>query len=252
LNQLEKVNHQKALEIFKARFENPANFTFFLIGNIDIKKMEPLILSYLGGIPEKKTTGKWIDRGIRTPKGVVRNNFTKELKIDKASNFVLYSGDMDFSLENKLTMSMIRDILNIRYIESLRTEESGTYGVRVQSSVSKIPVHEASLQMTFDTDPQMQERLLQLLHQEIDTILANGPLEEDLQKVKQNMRSHFNENQRENRWWLNAIISYYKDNEDLRSDYLRIVDSIDGEAIRQKLMELTKQGNVIEVVMMPE
>jgi len=252
LSQLEKVNQQKALKIFKDRFENPADFTFFLIGNIDIKEVEPLILSYLGGIPKKGTADKWIDRGIRIPRGAIQNIFTKELKIDKASNFVLYSGSMDFSLENKLAVSMIRDILNTRYLESLRSEESGTYGVRVQSAVSKIPVKEATLQMTFDTDPKIQERLLQLIHQEIDTILVNGPKEQDLQKVKEIMRNNFNENQIENRWWLNAIISYYKDGEDLKRDYLRIVESIDGEVIRRKLKELIEQGNVIEVVMLPE
>jgi len=252
LIQLEKVNQQKALEIFKVRFGNPANFTFFLLGNIDIEKVEPLILSYLGGIPEKKATGKWIDRGIRTPKGVVRNHFTKELKIEKSSNFILYSGGMDFSLENRLAVNIIRDILNIRYLESLRGEKSGTYGVRLQSSVSKIPINEASLQMTFDTDPKIQEKMLQLIHQEIDTILVNGPLEQDLQKVKENLRSNFNENQTENRWWLSAIISYYKDGEDLKRNYLRIVDGIDQEIVRQKLKQLIGQGNMIEVVMSPE
>ncbi len=252
LNQLEKVSQQKALEIFKARFSNPADFTFFLIGNIDIKEMEPLILTYLGGIPEKKATEKWTDRGIRIPKGVVKNNFTKELKIDKASNFILYSGDMSFTLENRLAIGVIKDILNIRYMESLREEEGGTYGVRVQGSVSKIPQNEASLQMTFDTDPKIQEKLLGMIHQEIDTILLNGPMEKDLQKVKENLKNNFNENQTENKWWLNAIISYYKDGEDMKKNYIRTVDSIDGEVVRRKLKQLIGQGNVIEVVMSPK
>jgi zinc protease len=214
--------------------------------------MEPLILTYLGGIPAKKTTSKWIDRGIRIPKGEVKNHFTKELKIEKASNFILYSGSMDFTLENRLAINIIKDILTLRYIESLRSEEGGTYGVRLQSSVSKIPVNEASIQMMFDTDPKIQERMLQLIHQEIDTLLASGPSEQDLQKVKQNLRTNFNENQTENRWWLNAIISYYKDGEDLAKDYLRTVESIDQEVVRKKLKELVGQGNVIEVVMSPE
>ncbi len=252
LSQLEKVNQQKALEIFKSRFDNPANFTLFLIGNIDLKEIEPLISTYLGGIPAKKATGKWIDRGIRLPQGEIKNHFTKGLKVEKSSNFVLYSGGMDFTLENKLAMNIIRDILNIRYIESLRSEESGTYGVRVQGSVAKTPVNEASIQMMFDTDPKIQERMLRLVHQEIETILEKGPLEQDLQKVKESLRNNFNENQTENRWWLNAIISYYKDGDDLTKDYLRTVESIDGETVRQKLKQLVEQGNVIEVVMSPE
>ncbi len=252
LSQLEKVNQQKALDIFKSRFNNPANFTLFLIGNIDIKEIEPVLLTYLGGIPGKKTESKWIDRGIRIPEGEVKKHFTKKLEIEKSTNFILYSGGMDFTLENRLAVNIIRDILNIRYMESLRSEESGTYGVRVQGSVMKIPVNEASLQMTFDTDPKIQERMLQLIHQEIEKILAGGPQEQDLQKVKENLRSKFNESQTENRWWLNAIISFYKDGDDLSKDYLRTLESIDREVVREKLRQLVGQGNVIEVVMSPE
>jgi zinc protease len=252
LSQLEKVNQQKALEIFKSRFDNPANFTLFLIGNIDIKEMESLILTYLGGIPHKKSAGKWIDRDIRIPHGKIKNYFDKELKVEKSSNFIQYSGSMEFTLENRLAMNVIRDILNIRYIESLRSEESGTYGVRVQGSVAKIPVNEASLQMMFDTDPNIQERMLRLIHREIETILASGPQEQDLLKVKESLRSNFNENQTENSWWLNAIISYYKNGDDLTRDYLRTVESIDREMVRKKLEQLVGQGNVIEVVMSPD
>ena len=32
---LEKVSLDKALEVYKARFANPADFTFFFVGNVD-------------------------------------------------------------------------------------------------------------------------------------------------------------------------------------------------------------------------
>jgi hypothetical protein len=38
----------------------------------------------------------------------------------------------------------------------------------------------------------------------------------------------------------------------LKRDYLRILEGTDGEVVRRKLKEFIKQGNVIEVVMLPE
>lgn len=252
LAQLEKVEQEKALRIFKQRFGDPADFTFFLIGNIDKEKIEPMILTYLGGISSTNKKEKWIDREIRRPKGLITNKFTKELTVDKSSNYISYSGEMKATLENKLTMTVVKDILSLRYTESLREEEGGTYGVRVNSSVSKIPVDEASLQMIFDTDPQVQEKMSRLVHQEIETIIANGPKEQDLQKVKENLRNKFNESQRENKWWLNALISYYKDGEDLKNNYLRILENITGETVQIKLKQFIDQQNRIEVIMSPK
>ena len=53
---LEKVNLDKALEIYKARFANPADFTFIFVGNIDPKdaKTQELICTWLGGMKTKK------------------------------------------------------------------------------------------------------------------------------------------------------------------------------------------------------
>ena len=134
LERLAKVDQHKALEIFKDRFQTPSDFTFFIVGNINEKEIKPLILTYLGGLDKgKKEKSKWVDKGIRKPKGLVENKFEKELKVDKSSNYIMYSGDMDYNLRNKITLGIIRDILNIRYLESLREEEGGTYGVRVRT-----------------------------------------------------------------------------------------------------------------------
>jgi zinc protease len=251
LEQLAQVNQLKALEIFKQRFNNPGDFTFFLIGNVDIEQLKPLILTYLGSIPQKGKKENWIDRDIRKPEGLVKNLFSKELTVDKSSNYILYSGKLDYNLKNRLTLNIIRDILDIRFFESLREEESGTYGVHVQAGITRIPIHEASLQMTFDTDPQLQERLRGLIHKEIEDMILHGPKSADLQKVKENMRNSFNENQRENRWWLNTIISYYKNSENVAGEYLNLLEEINGESIRQVLKGIIDQQNIIEVVMSP-
>lgn len=252
LDLLNQVNQKEALALFRNRFKNPADFTVYLVGNIDEEQMKPLILTYLGGIKQGGNLEKWRDQGIRKPKGVVKNYFEKELKVDKASNFVLYSGAMDFTLENRVAMGMVSDILRMRYTESLREQEGGTYGVSTRAGVSSKPLHEATLQMTFDTDPKIQEKMIALIHSEIDSICKNGPKESDFLKVKENLTNNFNANQKENRWWLNTVVSFYKDGDDMTRDYMRVVNGMTPERIRETLKKLTGQGNIIEVVMLPK
>ena len=141
------------------------------------------------------------------------------------------------------------DVLDIRYFESLREMEGGTYGVSVSGSLSRIPLEYASLQMRFDTDPNFQTKLMPLIFDGIDNFIKNGPSDSDFKKVKENLRNKFIESKKENNWHLNSLVSYYKDGWNLENDYLSTLDSITQEDLRFLLTALYDQGNVLKVVM---
>ena len=106
--------------------------------------------------------------------------------------------------------------------------------------------------MTFDTDPKLQAKMISMIHSEVDTLCKNGPKASDFQKVKENLSNNYQSNQKENRWWLDTLVSYYKDGDDMTKDYMRIVEGMTPEKLRQVLNRLVEQKNVIEVVMTPK
>lgn len=250
---LEEVSQEVALNVFDKRFENPADFKVFIVGNINLVSMKPLIEKYLGGIPvcKKCKTEERQDRGIRTQKGKVENKFIRDMQIHKASNYVLFSGSAKYSMKNSLILRMVADILDIRYFESMREMEGGTYGVNTQSSFSLFPVEEAKLQMTFDTDPKMEEKLMSLIHEEIGRLILDGPQEEDFNKVKKNLHNKYIDNQKENGWVLNTLLFYYRDGVNRYSEYLPALDSITKDDVRSMLKSIVDQGNEIKVIMSP-
>jgi zinc protease len=253
LQTLEKIDQDKALAIFKERFAVPADFTFIFTGNIDPnnKKMKEAICTYLGGLKSAKSTAKFVDNNIRRPKGKVNNYFAKEMKINKASNFILYSGSMPFNMENRTVITAIGNILSIRYVESIREKEGGSYGVGVRGSMNNTPIDEAILMMQFDTDPVKQTKLIGMIHSEINDIVTNGPKSDDVQKVKENMLKKYAEDVAENSWWSSALTRYYQDKLNLVSDYKASVEALTPELIQKTLKNLVSQGNIMEVVMKP-
>lgn len=250
--QLNKVNQADALAFFRLCFSNPANFTVVIVGNIDEQTMKSDILTYLGGLKTGKNPGRWIDRNIRVPKGKVENHFSKELTITKASNFIYYSGEMEPTLQNRLNIQAVKNILGLRYLESLREKEGGTYGVSTRAGISKTPIQQAYLQMSFETDPKMENVLLPMIQSEIDTILAKGPLTNDLQKTKEIMLKNHKESIRENDYWQSVLSTYLQDGYDYETDYESAVNAITAESIKTTLSKIMNQGNRIEVVMMPK
>lgn len=254
LSMVDKINQDKAIEIYKQRFANPADFTFVFVGNIDPmdKNTQNLLASYLGGLKTSKGKETYDKVYKESPKGIVKNYFKREMQTKKASNLILYSGAMPYTIGNSLNVSTIGSILNIRYMESIREKEGGSYGVGVRGSAVRIPVEKAIITMQFDTDPEKQAKLMDIIHQEVNEIIKNGPKSEDLQKVKENLLKQHAQNIETNGWWMSAVSSFYQYGINNLSDYKTAVEGLTEKSIQKTLADIVNQGNTIEVVMMPE
>ena len=253
---LDHASLDKALAVYKARFANPADFTFVFVGNIDPNnaKTKELICQWLGGLKTKKNRKESvIDHHETVALGQQKNYFSRQMETTTASNFIQYTSyDIPYSLSNSLNISMIGRVLSKRYLESIREREGGSYGVGTYGSLSRIPSPKAELIMEFDTDPLKQKRLMEIIHEEVMTIVENGPLATDLQKEKEIMLKSFAENLEKNSYWRQLLYRYYIHQENYLTDYKAAIEGITAESVQEMLKQLVASGNVLEVVMFPE
>ena len=252
---LKKVNLDQALEVYHQRFANPADFTVYLTGNIDPADpaTRSLVATWIGGLKTKKNRPEnYIDNNVRVPKGKVNNYFSREMATNMASNRIVYTGDIEYTLANRINTSIIGNILGIRYTESIREKEGGTYGVGTYSYLNNEPVPQAVILMQFDTDPEKQEKLMGIIHKEVMDIVNDGPRADDLAKVKEDLTKQFERDLRSNSYWSNTILHrYYEDGINYADQYLKVLNSVDAASVQNILRHIVEQGNVIEVVMTP-
>jgi Predicted Zn-dependent peptidases len=248
---LDKMSMSKMQEVYKQRFANPGAFTFIFVGNIDLATTKPLIEKYLGGLAgNKKET--WKDLGRYPVKGEVKNHFERKMEVDKASVYVIHSGELANTLENSMAMNYLARILRIRYIEEIREKRGGTYGASASGGFSTIPKERYQLIVSFDTDPKMKDELIEVVYDEIKKIADNGPLEEDFQKTQENLKSQFDQNQKENGYWSSVLNSYYYYGKDTHNTWQETFSKTDRKAIQNFAKEILKQKNIVEIVMVPE
>ena len=251
---LVQVDLDKALQIYKERFANPADFTFYFVGNIDPedKAFQKLVCTWLGGLKTSKILETAADDKVRVIAGDATNYFTREMETKTASNRIQYTSyDMPYTLANMLNMEMIGRILSTRYLESIREREGGSYGVGCAGWMNLHPVPSAQLVMQFDTDPEKQKKLMSIIHEEVMTIVENGPLAKDLQKEKESMLKDFEEDLEKNGYWNTILLMYYKNGINYITDYKAAVEAITAETVQATLKKLVEAGNVFEVVMLP-
>ncbi|MBR4154264.1 MAG: insulinase family protein, partial [Paludibacteraceae bacterium] len=155
-------------------------------------------------------------------------------------------------LANRLNMAIIGDILGTRYLESIREKEGGSYGVGCAGYVMEDPIEQAVLLMQFDTDPEKQQKLISIIHKEVMEIVENGPRADDLQKAKESRLTSLAEDMETNGWWGTILNRYYNNGINYAKDYKKALEAVNAKSIQKTLKALVKQGNVVEVVMLPQ
>lgn len=238
--------------VFKDRFADASDFTFVLVGNINPDELKPMVETYLGSLPSINRNEKFTDHNVRFPNGETKNPFAIDMQVPKSSCFVAYQNEADYSYENIVLMSAIDHVLGLRYTETIREKEGGTYGVSTRGIISKTPISQAMLQMYFDTDPEKAEHLVGIIHDELKKIIDEGPTEEDLKKAREYFLKTRAERLRENRFWASVIRDYYTNDIDVLSNYEELVRNLNTKTVQKAAKEFFKDANMLEVVMSPK
>jgi zinc protease len=251
---LNEINLKKIRSIFKTRFGDPGSFTFYFVGNIDPEKAKPLIEKYLGGLPKVSREESWVDNNVRPPAGKVDREIKREMKVPKGTVYVTYSGTFDYDdFQSRLNLASLCDILDVRFVETIREEQSGTYGAGVYESMDKYPYENYTVTIFFDCDPQNAGNLKDIVYQEIEKLKTEGPTEKDLHGVKENKLKVHQENLRQNNYWMNIIKNkdYYQTDPGEYIEYEEYVNSMTSETLKIAAQKFFG-GNIVEAVLLPE
>ncbi len=249
---LDEISLEKMKAIYKDRFADAGSFTFQFVGKVNPDEIKPLIEKYLASLPTISRKEVYKDNNVRQPKGKVTNDFLRENKTPRTSVFVNYNGTCGYTIDDRLMSATLRHILELRYTESIREKEGGTYGVSLRFTVNKYPVPTFLFNISFDTDPQKADKLLTIVDAEIKTIVENGPTEVDLQKAKEYFGKQRQEDMKENNWWSYILSDYYFNGLDYLTEYDAKVKALTVKLVHEYAKKVLTQGNVIKVVMRPK
>ena len=236
---------------YRRLFADAAGATFFIVGDVDIETFRPLAEKYLGSLPAGKKPLKWIDQQEYIAKGDIENIFNVDMQTPKSTVLQVYSADIDYSYEKSATLDAIAYILDMRYTESLREEEGGTYGAQAVANMERRPKSTALIQVVFDCRPSLCDKLRELAVKGINDLAQNGPTEEEVNMAKLNLQKNIPESRQRNGWWLNCLEINELFKEDRNQAYETAVNGLSIASVKACLQEIMNQHNFIELVMKP-
>ncbi len=246
---VDQINYDRIIEMYKDRFKDASDFTFYLVGNVNLEEMKPMIAKYLGALPAINRKETFKDNKMYIRKGAYKNEFAKKQETPMATIMFLYSGTCKYDLRNNILLSFLDQALDMVYTEEIREKEGGTYGVSCNGSLSKYPKEELALQIVFQTDPAKRDKLSDIVVEQLNKMAKEGPTAEHLQKIKEYMLKKYKDAQKENGYWLANLDEYFYTGVDNTKDYEKLVANTTAKDVQNFLAKLLKQNNKIQVVM---
>ncbi|MBP5563691.1 MAG: insulinase family protein, partial [Bacteroidales bacterium] len=237
---LNQVNFDRAVQIYKERFANPADFNFFFGGNYDEKEMKEFVELYLGSMKTDPNKKENYNLNVLKPRP------------DKASTQTVYAGTeeqgymgmiisnpIDWSYRNSIIADMIGEALDIQFVKIVREKMGDVYSPQVQMSASKLPRPEMTLLILLGCDPVKTDKLADASLKILNDFKKKGPDSKSLELVKKQMTSTRAKNIQTNRFWLGYISGKVTQDEPIiaPSEYDNIVNSV----TKKEMVEFMKK-----------
>ena len=251
MEMLDKANLSIIEKYYRSLFKDIAGATLIIVGDVDLNTLQPLVEKYAGSLPKGRKATSWIDRDMEIVPGWRSRQFKADMQTPKSTVLEVYSAFVDYSYATEANLDALEYILSMRYTESLREEEGGTYGASVATNLSRRPKAQAILQVYFDCKPELTARLCELAEQGMKDMAANGPTETEVSMAVLNLKKNIPENRLNNSYWRGQIEDWIEFGDVYDSVRESVVDGITAESIRAIAAVLVESGNYAETIMTP-
>jgi zinc protease len=251
--QLDQLNLDRMIAIYKDRFADAGDFTYVMAGNFRTDEIIPLLEKYIGGLPSTGRKETWRDLTPGFPAGKVVVNVPKNSE-PQSQVAMVWKGDFKWKPEERQAYAMLMSLLEIKLRESMREDQSGVYGVSFNGSASKLPRCEYTISSQWGCKPENIEKLTQALLGEMTKIKNNGPLAADLDKVKETLIRERETQIKENGFWLSYLQNHYINGNKILSldDYRNLVNSISVKMVKTVANKYLDTNNYVQVYLTPK
>ncbi|MDA3809612.1 MAG: insulinase family protein, partial [Spirochaetaceae bacterium] len=249
---LKEVDLDTSLAIYKDRFSDFSDFTFFFTGSFTLEEIKPLIKTYLGGLPSSGREENWKDRNIRYPSGQISESISAGIEPVSMVTLV-YNGKFDWSRDELYKMISLESVLQTKLTKVVREEASGVYGIGIRFSPAKYPVSDYNFRFTFSCDPTRTEELKNLVKSQVEDMRKGIFDDQMVLDVKEAQLVGYEESLEQNGWWLSQMLNvwYYGYDKETIVNKREMYESLTPEDITYAAGKYLSDVNLMEIILYP-
>ena len=210
------AHYDRAFEIYKERFSNPADFNFVFVGNFDEQVMREYLKLYLGSLQTSKMRDAINPNVV---KGFPKEQINKDVYVGtEEQSFVgiAFQKEFPWTEDNKTLLKALKEALDIELITEIREKMSGVYSPICILEYEQLPVPEYFLLVFFGCNPNNTDNLSNAVFTILKNMQQNGPSEETLVKVKNQMIKQRETKLQTNEFWQQTLSDMWLQYDDVK------------------------------------
>lgn len=198
----------RALAIYRDWYRDLGDFTFVMVGKVNLDSIRPLVTQWLGGLPTAGIKRTWRDVAPLPPEGIL-TKVVRRGKEPVAEQVVLMSGPaVDVAPQEDLAASAAAEIIQERLLDRLREAMGATYGVDAETNLESVPRKRYRTIVQFKSSPQQADTLWAAAQAIISAFRTDGPTPDEVQKFVAQSRRATEVQIKTNEWWLEQLGDY--------------------------------------------
>lgn len=250
LENIDKIDYDKACRLFSQRFANAGDFSFIFVGYLDIEKMRPLVEQYIASLPSSKERENYDAKQIPSvKKGLHIKHFSIPMETPKTTVLYNITADVKNNQKNRITFMILRQILSMMYTEQIREQEGGTYGVGVSGDLTRVPENTLSMVISFDTNEAQAKGLLDKAISIVHNLAENGPDSNKFNQVKEYIAKTRQSQIVENSYFMSILKNKALFGSDDAFSYEKTLNNVSEKDVKNLAKKIISSPNVIEVIM---
>lgn len=248
------ADYDRAFEIYKERFANPADFIYVFVGNFDEKIMREYLALYLGSLPtspERDVINPNVTKGF--PTATINEDIFAGTE-EQSFVGIVFAKEFTWNEDNKVILRALKDALDIELIAEIREKMSGVYSPILIMDWNQVPKSEFSIFVLFGCAPDNTDNLSNAVFKILKDMQQNGPSEETMGKVKQQMIKQRETSVKTNDFWQSVLTNMWLQNDDVKTIplYEERINNLTSQDIANFMQKYFDPEHYVRVNLYPE
>ncbi len=251
------LNLDKMYQIYRERFNDAGNQTFFFVGNVSDKDID-LIARYLNHLPVngKQKNEMYIDRSAKFATGIQHAEAVKGIE---RQGMLIINGETtvdvaELTPQTRVALDELGDALSITVTEIIREKNGDAYSPSAGIHYQLSPSGKVVWQFYIGCDPEKAAKIEKDCIDILKKYIKKGCDEKTLNKVQEQMIVNRGKARQGNGFWLGQIEGGYIYNESRNyvehyNSMVKSVTTADIKALAKKYINL---DNYVVVTLRPE
>lgn len=230
---LNSINAQRCIDIYKQQFGNADGFHFFIVGNVDEATLKPLLEKYIASLPVQHTTPAYKDNGLRPVSGKQEFKFYKG-NDQKSLILSIYHGDnIKYSEDLALKADLLSQVMTMQITDTIREKMAAIYSGGASADVRQVPFAHFQIMTYLPCGPENVDAILKEMDKEVKGYQTNGAPADYLEKAKKATVEAHKEDLKKNNYWAQQLqqIMVWGNSQDFLLNYDQKVNNISNNDI---------------------